>query len=586
MEDDRSRYLHPPESDFLQPDDAAASLSSGLGSSSASAAAGAPQRRSPYPGRKRRWAVILYFLTTTLLFADQNLLAPNLSAAAAEFGFDDEERDRKLGGNIALAFWVLGAPASFIIGSLADVLPRAPLFALTVGLGEGACFATYFTTTYRQLYVTRALTGISVGGALPLISSVLGDLYEAKDRPAVMAAVGIGMGTGISVGQGLAGFLGPTYGWRLPFLLVSTPALICALLVLLTVQDPERGGSEEAYLRGDVPFELDSVAVADAEAAGTADSDESGLEDWSYSSPNRLRANLQTRDQDGMESRSSIQIIRPTVRSRCSAMISTLLDWRLWQAQLVTLRVILSSPSVVLVMLQGAPGCLPWGVINSFLNDYLHSDRGMTVERATTVLLLFGVGNFIGMVVGGATGSILYRRSARLPPLFGGAMAIIGCAPMWLMINRVYDTSPMALVALISLSAGLCSGVTGPIVKATLQNLTLPNNRGQAFALQNTFDDFGRGLGPVFVAILISSLGGRTIAFNVSVVGWVLCGIFNMLLYFTVEKDEGIVQRRFADALQLSSPSGRSLTEGDADPLLPCTKRREAHFLSGHSSMT
>ena len=87
-------------------DDAAASLSSGLGSSSASAAAGAPQRRSPYPGRKRRWAVILYFLTTTLLFADQNLLAPNLSAAAAEFGFDDEERDRKLGGNIALAFWV------------------------------------------------------------------------------------------------------------------------------------------------------------------------------------------------------------------------------------------------------------------------------------------------------------------------------------------------------------------------------------------------------------------------------------------------------------------------------------------------
>ena len=45
MEDDRSRYLHPPESDFLQPDDAAASLSSGLGSSSASAAAGAPQSK-------------------------------------------------------------------------------------------------------------------------------------------------------------------------------------------------------------------------------------------------------------------------------------------------------------------------------------------------------------------------------------------------------------------------------------------------------------------------------------------------------------------------------------------------------------
>jgi len=42
-----------------------------------------------------------------LLFGDQNLLAPNLTAAADEFGFDDEEKDRKLCGDIALAFFCL-----------------------------------------------------------------------------------------------------------------------------------------------------------------------------------------------------------------------------------------------------------------------------------------------------------------------------------------------------------------------------------------------------------------------------------------------------------------------------------------------
>ena len=40
--------------------------------------------------------------------------------AADEFGFDDEEKDRKLGGDIALAFFLLGAPASFVIGCMAD----------------------------------------------------------------------------------------------------------------------------------------------------------------------------------------------------------------------------------------------------------------------------------------------------------------------------------------------------------------------------------------------------------------------------------------------------------------------------------
>lgn len=124
-----------------------------------------------------------------------------------------------------------------------------------------------------------------------------------------------------------------------------------------------------------------------------------------------------------------------------------------------------------------------------------------------------------------------------------------------------------------------------------MQNVTLPNARGQAFALQNTFDDFGRGLGPVFVAMLISNLGGRTIAFNISVIGWILCGIFNWLLYFTVEKDEADVQSRFAESLH--QPTGRSLNASggalqqdpdDSDPLI-CTKRRHRPSLESQGSV-
>ena len=87
--------------------------------------------------KKRQWALGLFSLTTVLLFADQNLMAPNLTEIAEEFGFDDEERDTKLGGHIAMAFWVLGAPAALLVGVLADRVNRSLLFALTVGIGEG-----------------------------------------------------------------------------------------------------------------------------------------------------------------------------------------------------------------------------------------------------------------------------------------------------------------------------------------------------------------------------------------------------------------------------------------------------------------
>jgi hypothetical protein len=43
---------------------------------------------------QRKYTLSLYAVTSILLFADQNLLAPNLSQAADEFGFNEDERDK------------------------------------------------------------------------------------------------------------------------------------------------------------------------------------------------------------------------------------------------------------------------------------------------------------------------------------------------------------------------------------------------------------------------------------------------------------------------------------------------------------
>ncbi|EED88164.1 transporter [Thalassiosira pseudonana CCMP1335] len=439
--------------------------------------------------QQRKLATTLYLITTSLLFADQNLLSPNLSTIAAEFNFDEMERDKKLGGDIAIAFFMVGVPASFIVGCLADVMNRRSLLFLWVILiGEGACMATYWVQTYTQLYWCRAMTGMSVGGALPLIYSVLGDYYEPSERGWVSGAVSMGCGIGISIGQGLAGVLGPRYGWRVPFLVVSIPAMICALGVWLLVGEVERGGGEKKSM-------LTSAKEKDV-GRRICDEDERVLE------MNTLQA-----------------------------------------------------------IVQGAPGCIPWGIINTFLNDYLSSDRGMTVEGATLMILVFGLGNFVGVSLGGIGASYLYSiYGPRYPSLLSGGSAIAGCFPMWALLNYDYNNtndsnsyesdentndgdmttnnSPLFVLGAITFLAGAASGITGPIVKSTLQNVTLPQMRGQAFALLNTFDDFGRGLGPAFVAWMIEQMGGRRKAFNVGVGGWLFCGLFNGMLFFTVESDE------------------------------------------------
>lgn len=208
------------------------------------------QHPSSKINHQRTLATTLYLITTSLLFADQNLLAPNLSAIASEFGLDDMQRDTMLGGDIAIAFFMIGVPASFIVGCLADVLNRRSLLFLWVILiGEGACIATFWVRTYSQLYWCRALTGAAVGGALPLIYSVLGDYYASNERGWVSGAISMGCGIGISVGQGVSGLLGPKCGWRVPFVVVGIPAISCAFLVWLLVEEVPRGQADEHIIK-------------------------------------------------------------------------------------------------------------------------------------------------------------------------------------------------------------------------------------------------------------------------------------------------------------------------------------------------
>uniref|UniRef100_A0A7S4KRF5 Major facilitator superfamily (MFS) profile domain-containing protein n=1 Tax=Guillardia theta TaxID=55529 RepID=A0A7S4KRF5_GUITH len=190
--------------------------------------------------------VTMICLLTACLFADQNLMAPNLTAISQEFSFTPQQRDEKLGGEVAFAFFLAGAPIALWIGWLADKMPRKWLFCGVVILGEGPALATLWVKSYHELLFLRALTGIAVGGALPLIFSMLGDMFENERRNVVSAIVSLSQGFGISIGQFISGVVGPQHGWRLPFAIVAVPSIVFTCLAALCMTEPQRGSSEAA----------------------------------------------------------------------------------------------------------------------------------------------------------------------------------------------------------------------------------------------------------------------------------------------------------------------------------------------------
>jgi MFS family permease len=133
--------------------------------------------------RSNRTAFLLLLTSAALINSDQNLLSPNMSACAADFGFTKQEKDEKLGGTLAAGLFLAGAPAAIAVGVAADgAMRRVDLLRLVLLLGSIGCLGSALASSFWQLFAARALTGVSLGGGLPVTFSLMGDMFEPSER--------------------------------------------------------------------------------------------------------------------------------------------------------------------------------------------------------------------------------------------------------------------------------------------------------------------------------------------------------------------------------------------------------------------
>lgn len=434
---------------------------------------------------------------------------------AHDFNFTDQERDTKLGGHISVAFFLLGLPACLLIGALTDVVPRKKLLVWTVVLGQGPCLLTLLVTQYWQLFALRTLTGIAVGGALPLIFSIAGDLFPSTSRSYASSMVGLCMHLGGMCGQGAAGYLGPTFGWRVPFAVVAVPGLLVALAVAAFAVEPRRGGSEGGASGA-------AVAASASEASAAAGSSSSA-------------------------SSSSLPSSSAAAGTGAGAGAASFTGFA--RGALKKAGAVLRRPTNVMGFLQGIPGCVPWSVINVFMNDYLAVDKGLGVHLATTVMMAFGIGAMVGVALGGVVGQRLYNAKPWLMTTAMGAFAISGIFP-WLYLTAADDYSAEAgqmtgKIAVAAL-AGVLVAMTGVNVRAMIVNVNAPYERGTAFAIFNLTDDLGKGFGPVMSSFLIARVG-RELAFIIAFWFWLPCGLLCVACGWTMQGDEEATRREMAE---------------------------------------
>src|SRR3989449_6654912 len=160
----------------------------------------------------------------------------------------------KLGG-ITLYSWVF---SSYLLtstmtvpvyGKLADLYGRKPLFLFGSGLfllGSALCGAAQ---SMEQLIIFRAIQGLGAGAVLPLVLTIIGDIFDLQERAKVQGLFSGVWALSSIIGPALGGLIVDHFSWRWVFYInIPFGILSCLLLIFTLKENVERQSQHLDYL--------------------------------------------------------------------------------------------------------------------------------------------------------------------------------------------------------------------------------------------------------------------------------------------------------------------------------------------------
>ena len=187
------------------------------------------------------WIVVgLLWVVALLNYMDRQMLSTMREAMQIDIA--ELESAVNFGRLMAIFLWIYGCISPFA-GAIADRISRKWLIICSLTVWSGVTLAMGFCTTYNQIYVLRALMGISEALYIPAGLSLIADYFTGSSRS---LAVGIHM-TGLYLGQAVGGFgatIAAAFSWQQTFLCFGIAGVAYAALLAIMLEDRRNEKSE------------------------------------------------------------------------------------------------------------------------------------------------------------------------------------------------------------------------------------------------------------------------------------------------------------------------------------------------------
>jgi MFS family permease len=191
--------------------------------------------------------------------------------------------------------------------------------------------------------------------------------------------------------------------------------------------------------------------------------------------------------------------------------------------------------SLLLLFAQGFVGVFPWNVITYWFFRYLETERNydsnsVLFTMAPAILVLAS-----GYFIGGAAGDYFFKRTPRGRMLVSMVAVLVGAILLTITIN--VPSANRSLFTIMLMATAIFIPFASPNVISTVYDITLPEIRSTALAVQYFIENGGAALAPLLAGYIArgSSLGNAILVICVS--AWIIGSIFLALTAYLVPQD-------------------------------------------------
>jgi len=158
-----------------------------------------------------RFQWILFFVLGLALMAD------GVEVFVVSFVLPSAEKDMCLSsskkGMLGLIVYLGMMAGAFVLGGLADKLGRKKVLSMSLALNASFASLSSFVQGYGAFLFCRLLSGIGIGGALPIVFAYFSEFLSREKRGEHLSWLGIFWMTGGIYASAMAWSIIPHYGW-------------------------------------------------------------------------------------------------------------------------------------------------------------------------------------------------------------------------------------------------------------------------------------------------------------------------------------------------------------------------------------